>query len=71
MLAHDLLRRSIEARAAGGADRGEDQALPIRAHLDLGFPVDVKQVENGLLDDDAEAVADRGEFLGHGGVPIV
>src|SRR6266702_4104217 len=43
----------------------DDEPLPVGPHVQLGVAIDVQQLENGLLDDDTEAVPDGRELLPH------
>lgn len=62
---HRALGRRVDPRPLAPPDGRDDKSLSVRAHFELGLAVDIEKVEDRLLDNDAEAVADGRELLAH------
>jgi len=49
-----------------GANRSDDEAAAVGGEFELGVGCDLEQLEDGLVDDDAGAVANGLKTLDHG-----
>src|SRR6266702_2844266 len=56
VLVHDLLHGLTYALAARLAERADEQVTVDHLELDLGVAVDLEEIEDGLVDNDAQAV---------------
>ena len=67
---HGALDGHLDLRAPGSPDGLDDEPRAVGAHVELGLPVDVQELEDWLLDDDPEAVANGRELLSHDFTPF-
>ena len=65
MVIGDPLRGAPNPFHLAHSNRPNNQRLAVRAQVESSVGVYVKQLQNGLLDDETKAVADAAEFLLH------
>jgi hypothetical protein len=63
-----LSARELARASALRSNRRDDQAFPVRRHVELGVSGDAQELEYRLVDDDARAVSDGLKTFDHEGV---